>query len=299
VAQAAGGGGRMIAPGDDVLARVPGAADGPFEVAALRGGLTNRSFLVGTALGRFVVRLGTGADALLGIDRHTEAAAQRLAATVAVAPRVIDADESSGLLITEYVAGRAWGQSDFATPGQIDRLGSQLARLHALDAHASANLPARDPLAAAHGYVARIVQEAPGERAALTRLLGQAADAHLASGAGARPATLVHSDLHGSNIVDGEGLWLIDWEYAALADPLQDVASVLAYHPDAAAHAGRLLDAVGLGDVTRRDLLAAVWMFQLLVFLWYRVRRLAVAPTSADLAAERRAHAALVHNGNL
>jgi len=303
VAQAAGGRGhdraRMTTPGADVLARVPGAADGPCEVAALRGGLTNRSFLVGTAQGRYVVRLGTGTDALLAIDRRTEVAAHRLAATVTVAPRVIDADESSGLLITEYVAGRAWGESDFATPGQIDRLGAQLARVHALDAHASADLPILDPLVAAHGYVARIVQAAPGERAALMRLLAQAADVQLASGAGARPATLVHSDLHGSNIVDGERLWLVDWEYAALADPMQDVASVLTYHPPAAAHAGRLLGALGLGEVTPRELLAAVWMFQLLVFLWYRVRRLVVAPTPADLAAERRARAALVHNGNL
>ncbi|HNS27288.1 MAG TPA: phosphotransferase [Steroidobacteraceae bacterium] len=120
-----------------------------------------------------------------------------------------------------------------------------------------------------------------------------------ATAAGARSATLVHCDLHGSNLIEGDRLWLIDWEYAALADPLQDVASVLAYYPHAGRHSGRLLGALGLAGVTPRELLAAVWMFQLLVFLWYRVRRLAVAPTSADLAAERRAHAALVHNGNL
>ena len=70
----------VITPGSEVLARVPGAADGPLEVSRLRGGLTNRSFLVGTVRGRYVVRLGAGADALLAIDRRTEAAAQRLAA---------------------------------------------------------------------------------------------------------------------------------------------------------------------------------------------------------------------------
>lgn len=289
----------MIAPDAAVLARVPGAADGPLVVSRLRGGLTNRSFLVGTAQGRFVVRLGTDADALLAIDRRSEAAAQRLAAAAGIAPRVIDADESTGLLITGYVVGRAWDDGDFSTPGQVERLGAQLAQLHALDTRPAARLASLDTLVAARGYVARITSEAPGESADLARLLGQAAALHVASGADARRATLVHSDLHGSNIIEGDGLWLIDWEYAALADPLQDVASVLACYPQAMPHAARLLGASGLGGVTQRELLAAVWMFRLLVFLWYRARRMAVTPTPADLAAERRAHAGLVHNGNL
>lgn len=289
----------MIALGGEVLARVPGAAGGPLEISLLRGGLTNRSFLVGTARGRYVVRLGAGADALLAIDRRTEAAAQRVAALLGIAPRVIDADEATGLLITEYQPGRVWSDADYALPGQIDRLGAQLARLHALEAGAPAGLAILDPLATARGYVERITAHAPGERGELARLLEQGALVQQATAAGARSATLVHCDLHGSNLIEGDRLWLIDWEYAALADPLQDVASVLAYYPHAGRHSGRLLGALGLAGVTPRELLAAVWMFQLLVFLWYRARRVAVASTPADFAAERRAHAALVHNGNL
>lgn len=289
----------MIALAADVLARVPGAGDGPPGISSLPGGQTTRSFLVATAQGRFVVRLGTAADTVLGIERRAEEAAQRLAAAAGIAPRVIAADPQAGLLVTEYLPGRTWEEADFATPGQLERLGAQLARLHALDARRADGLATLDPLAAANRHARRIVAAAPEEGPRLAQLLAQAAAVRRASGTGARAATLVHSDLHGSNIVDGAGLWLIDWEYAALADPLHDVASVLACHPQAKPHAPQLLDALGLGAATRRELLAAVWMFQLLVFLWYRARRTAVTPTAADLAAERRAHAALVHNGDL
>lgn len=289
----------MIALGANALARVPGAADGPAAISSLPGGQTSRSFLVATAQGRFVARLGTAADTVLGIDRRAEAAAQRLAAAAGIAPRVIDADPQAGLLVTEYLPGRTWEEADFANAGQLERLAARLARLHALDARHTAGLASLDPLAAARGHVGRIVAAAPEEGPQLAQLLGQAAVVRRASGADGRAATLVHSDLHGSNLVDGEDLWLIDWEYAALADPLHDVASVLAYHPQATPYAPQLLGALGLGAITQRELLAAVWMFQLLVFLWYRARRSAVVPTPADLAAERRAHAALVHNGGL
>jgi len=146
--------------------------------------------------------------------------------------------------------------------------------------------------------IAQIVAAAPDERAALERLLVEAERHRDESGGGTRAPCLVHSDLHGSNLVDGRALWLIDWEYAALADPLHDVASVLAYHPQAAPFAPRLLAALGLA-AEPRALAAALWLFQLLVHLWYRARRVAVEPSAADLAAEQGAARALVHNRNL
>jgi aminoglycoside phosphotransferase (APT) family kinase protein len=273
------------------------------QVEALTGGLTNRSFRVTTSRGRYVVRLGTAYDALLAIDRRLETRVQRLAAGVCVAPRVVDADIASGLLITEYVEGRSWTAVDFTDPRQIDRLGERLAALQAIDARATPGLARLDPVALARGYVRRIVAAAPEEQRQLAPLLTGAERRWRDSGAFARSPVLAHSDLHGSNLVDGTRLWLIDWEYAALADPLHDVACVLAYHPEVVPHLPRLLAALGLERVATPAVLdAAIWLFQLLVFLWYRARRVAVAASTAEQAAEERAAlalASLVHNRNL
>ncbi|MCC6193255.1 MAG: phosphotransferase [Burkholderiales bacterium] len=292
-------------PGPDVLARVPGADSAvPPQVESLTGGLTNRSFRVTTSRGRYVVRLGTAYDALLAIDRRVETLVQRLAAGACVAPRVVDADIASGLLITEYVEGRSWTAADFADPRQIDRLGERLAALQAIDARATPGLARLDPVALARGYVQRIVAAAPEEQRHLAPLLIESERRWRDSGAFARSPVLAHSDLHGSNLVDGgTRLWLIDWEYAALTDPLHDVACVLAYHPEAVPHLPRLLAALGLERVATPVVLdAAIWLFQLLVLLWYRARRVAVAASAAEQAAEERAAralASLVHNRSL
>lgn len=286
-------------PGPEVLARVPGALvhgglDAGIDVRPLAGGVTNRSFRVTTRAGRFVVRLGTAFDALLAVDRRGEIAAQRLAAAAGLAPPIEVEDAASGLLVTRHVEGRVWTAADFTRPEALDRLGERLRRLHDLDVAGAPGLVRLDPRARAHEYVRHIVAEAPAERAALEGLLAEAERRCDQAGPGVRSATLVHSDLNGANLVDGERLWLIDWEYAALADPLHDVACILAYYPGAAPLAPRLLAALGL-DVTPRELAASVWLFQLLVYLWYRARRVAVVPSAADLEAERGAALALAH----
>ncbi|MGE3667868.1 MAG: phosphotransferase, partial [Steroidobacteraceae bacterium] len=218
-------------------------------------------------------------------------------------PRVVHADIASGLLITEYVDGRGWTDVDFTDRVGIDRLCAQLARLQGIDARAVPGLGVLDPLALARGYVARIGAAAPEEQPHLAQLLTESERHWRDCGATARHPVLAHSDLHGSNLVDGERLWLIDWEYAALADPLHDVACLLAYYPQAAPHTGRMLAALGLERVATPAMLdAAVWLFQLLVFLWYRARRVAVAPCALEQSAEARAARALVplvHNRSL
>jgi thiamine kinase-like enzyme len=103
-----------------------------------------------------------------------------------------------------------------------------------------------------------------------------------------RRKALFHSDLHHSNLIeraDGR-LFLLDWEYAAVGDPLFDPACVLAYYPQATPHAQDLLAAAGLANRAAPAMLEhATWLYVLLAFLWDRVRVLTAgipAPTPAD-----------------
>ena len=265
----------------EALARVPGyrAGDPSVETSQFPGGSVNRSFSVFTRLGRFVVRLSQGPDAWLTTDRSVERALHRVAAEAGLAPRIVEATDR--WLITEYVSGALWKESDFARPERLVRLGTTLRRLHAIPAPDCGRF---DLLKALEGYVERIGDEGSH----LAHYLASAAAAWQASGGAERPLALLHHDLHASNLIEGErGLMLIDWECAAVSDPLLDVACVLSYHPSARPYASVLLGHSGLGEVTSRQLAASVWLFDLHTYLWYADRRLRIAPTGTEIEAER------------
>jgi thiamine kinase-like enzyme len=118
-------------------------------------------------------------------------------------------------------------------------------------------------------------------------LLHRADDALRACGSHERAPTLIHGDLHHSNLIGDKRLYLLDWEYAAVTDPLFDLACLIAYYPRAALHATALLRAAGLErDASLEMLEHATWVYVLLSYLWYRARRLDHAPHASELALE-------------
>ena len=263
------------------LAHVPGyrPGDPSIEMAPLSGGSVNRSYRVFTPAGQFVLRLSLAPDAWLASDRVVERELHRLAAEAGIAPRMVHGDDR--WQVTEYVAGRLWMEPDFGNPERLARIGATLRRLHQLPAPQCGRF---DMLETLSGYAHRV---GGGEDGFPACYLHSAAAAWQASGAAGRPLAIVHHDLHGSNLIENaRGLVLIDWECAAVSDPLLDVACVLSYHESARPYAPLLLEHSGLEEVTSRQLAAAVWLFDLHTYLWYRERRLRLSPTAAEREAE-------------
>jgi thiamine kinase-like enzyme len=266
----------------EALAHVPGYSPA-IQTSELSGGSVNRSYEVSTPAGRFVLRLSRGPDAWLTSDRSVERKLHRIASEAGIAPRVIHANDR--WLITEYVAGRLWAEPDFANPGRLAGLGDALRRLHELPAPACGRF---DLLEALEGYAERLGAQIRDPADDVAHYLSNAAAAWRISGAAERPLAILHHDLHGSNIIEsGRALVLIDWECAAVSDPLLDIACILSYHESARPYASLLLQHSGLEEVTPRQLAASVWVFDLHTYLWYRERRMRLSPTSAELEAER------------
>ena len=73
------------------LQHVPGCENGdaPYSQELLGGGKVNRSFLVRTRRGRFVVRLNENTDVDPGLDRAREIALHTVAAGAGIAPHII------------------------------------------------------------------------------------------------------------------------------------------------------------------------------------------------------------------
>lgn len=204
-------------PGGEGLARL--------DESVRLGGLTNRVYRVRVGGGApMVLRIpGEGTEAY--IDREVEATNARAAARAGVSPEVLHVDPARGLMLTRHVEGVTMTPDRFrATPGAPARAGRAFRALHdsgeafdfrfELFAMIDGYLGVLAGLNAAlpEGYHAAVA-EAEAVRAAL--------DAH--------PAALApcHCDPLCENFIDtGERMWLVDWEYSGMNDPLWDLGDL-------------------------------------------------------------------------
>ncbi len=274
----------------DLLQHVPGCENGdaPYSQELLGGGKVNRSFLVRTRRGRFVVRLNEDTAADPGLDRDRELALHTVAANAGLAPHIIYACPDRSCLITDFVEGRLWTPHYFTRMRDLRALGQRLRTLHALS---PPPLPRFDPLAAARRYGDAIIHNDPHDAVRIEDLLGRGAEALQQSRSAQRAACIVHSDLHHGNVLTADRIYFIDWEFAHVADPMQDLACILAYYPRAELHAELLLEATGLAEAgaTPKMLAELTRVFNLLTYLWYRARRVARSVPATDLQVESSA----------
>jgi len=192
--------------------------DGPVERL---GGLTNLVFRAGDACLRVP---GRGTEEY--INRANEAVAAQAAAAAGVSPDVLHVDPASGVMATRYVEGTVTMSPEaFRTrPGSPVRAGLALRRLH----RSGAVFPFRFELFAMiddylrvlatkdvtlpDGYH-EVVREAETVRAALA----------------AHELALVacHCDPLCENFLDtGERMWIVDWEYSGMNDPMWDLGDL-------------------------------------------------------------------------
>jgi len=270
----------------DVLVHVPGFVSGGTTARAskLYGGTVNTSYRVETSAGRFVVRLHNPEALALGADHEREAQLHAAAAAAGLAPALIHVDASHRFMIMEYVAGALWTSQDFGRADRLQQLGGALRTLHTI---APPIVAPFDVWAVLERHYHRL-RELPEEAADFAALMSRAAEALRASGTQGRARGFVHNDLHHSNLIGSERLYLLDWEYAAVADPLFDLACILAYYPQAADHADALLDSTRLAPVATAEMLReTTWLWMLVSYFWYRARRLTAPATPAESAIEQ------------
>ncbi|HEY3732015.1 MAG TPA: phosphotransferase [Steroidobacteraceae bacterium] len=270
MAQAVPPPGDIDRPPDWALERVPGLRPG---VSALRlerlgGGTVNEVFRVDSALGRFVVRLDGPVWRRPGVDRARELTLHRAAAAAGLAPVLhVAMPEAHGLMITEYVEGRLWAADDYRNPAMLHRLGERLGALHRLRV---TGVERFDPIQVAQAYAAKIdAAHAEATAAVLRRLAALSGELRDS----AVPTCVVHGDLYQGNLLQGSRLWLLDWEYAQVSDPLMDVACVLAYYPAAQRYRRELAAAAGLdADAQAGPLAERVYAYRALAWLWHLAR---------------------------
>jgi aminoglycoside phosphotransferase (APT) family kinase protein len=195
--------------------------------------------------GARVLRLRRSPRDLPGADRAREIACQRAAAAAGLAPAVQAADAAEGWALMDFVPEAPWTAALLEDPARLDALCLRLRALHAVPPPAIAPFEAQDLLAAQAAAFARAGRAPPAEFAAAQRM------AEALATLPRRPPVLCHGDLDVGNLL-GPAPVLIDFEYAQIADPVYDVACLIAYYPQLERRALALLSAAGLGDAPSR-----------------------------------------------
>jgi thiamine kinase len=240
---------------------------------------------VETSAGRFIVRVHNPSADALGADHEREARLHAAAAAAGLAPALVHVDARFGFMVMEQVPGPTWVAEDF---GRADRLGQLGAALHALHSVPAPTVTPFDLESSLVRLAARLTTRSSAEAPEVGALMDRARAALRLTGASQRPAAIVHNDLYHGNLIGSDRLYLVDWEYAAVADPLLDLACVLAYYPQAGAHRDTLMDSSRLSRVASPEMLgSATWLFMLVSYFWYRIRRLDGPVPETDVAAER------------
>jgi thiamine kinase-like enzyme len=210
-----------------VIARLPqfaGRALDGVRVEPLTS-LTNRNYKVSIGGESYVLRIAREGTQHY-IDRAAEGHNARLAASVGIAPELLHLDPSSGLMLTRFIAGGAPLQAvDLRRPEQLRDAVALLKRLHDSRFTFAGRM---DLFPKLDQYVALAARKGWPAGLDLTPIRQRAEPARVALERVAVPFVPSHVDPVAHNFVRGHGgaLYLIDWEYAAMAEPMWDLAAV-------------------------------------------------------------------------
>jgi thiamine kinase-like enzyme len=184
------------------------------------GGLTNLVFKVDDD---YCLRIpGKGTEEY--INRANEAVAAREAARAGVSPEVVHFDPKTGIMVTKFIAGAvtmspALYKSGAGSPA---RAGRAFRKLH--DSGAKFNFRF-ELFAMIDDYLKVLSTKDVDLPSGYYDVVREAETVRAALAAHPIPIVACHCDPLCENFLDtGERMWIVDWEYSGMNDPLWDLA---------------------------------------------------------------------------
>ncbi len=257
----------------EALSRIPGWNGKAATWRKLKGGLTNRTYLVERVDESFVLRLDAAQTSAFNPDRIGEIEIQKQAAAAGLAPELIFAAADSGILLSRYVPGRAWDASDLDDNKNLQALADLLRRVH--------DLPASgilfDPNSVAQRYADNLKMH-HGLYAHALRC-----EEIIAGIPKSGKFRCCHNDVVAANIIADPALKLLDWEYACDNDPMFDLASLVGFHNLDDDRQSDLLNAYAGGNdfALKERLDVQVRLYDAIQWLWLANRQV-ITRTSAQ-----------------
>ena len=185
------------------------------------GGLTNLVFRAGDLCLRIP---GKGTEEY--INRANETVAAREAAKAGVSPEVQHADAGTGVMVTRFIAGAVtMSPEKFKTrTGSPTRAGEAFRKLH----NSGAVFPFRFELfSMIDDYLKVLSTKNVTLPAGYHDVVREAGGVRSALATHPLPLVACHCDPLCENFLDtGERMWIVDWEYSGMNDPLWDLGDL-------------------------------------------------------------------------
>jgi thiamine kinase len=250
----------------EALALVPGWDPERTDIEQLKGGLSNRTFLVSAAGEQCVLRLNAEFAEAISLDRSCELSVLSNAADAGIAPRIVYSDIEKGILLTEFLPDRVWAKSDLQSHENMEALAELLRKVHALPA-CGVQIDLELSAARYEEYLKR--------RQGLHAFASRCVEV-IASVPATQQLVCCHNDIVADNIIASSPLKLIDWEYAGDNDPFFDLASLIGFHNLNEELSTTLLNAYtgGVNAEFRKRLADQVRVFDAIQWLWLASRHL-------------------------
>lgn len=205
------------------LATVPTLANRAASAKIARlGGLTNLVFKIDDD---FCLRIpGKGTEEY--INRANEAVAAREAARAGVSPEVMHFDAKTGVMVTKYIDGAVtMSPANFKSrEGSPARAGRAFRQLH--DSNAKFNFRF-ELFAMIDDYLKILATKDVDLPAGYHDVVREAETVRAALAAHPLPLVACHCDPLCENFLDtGTRMWIVDWEYSGMNDPLWDLGDL-------------------------------------------------------------------------
>ncbi len=188
-------------------------------------GLSNRNYRVHADGAEYIVRLASPGASELGIDREAEARVLQLAFDAGLGAEIVYYALPEGHMIAKAIdlPGISENAESYRDPQALRRFTDAMKRIHALPAvdHGF------DPIERVRIAVRRTIEHGTPLPEGINRLLArlEAIEARR----GELPPehwALCHNDLFGGNILDGDAVRIIDWEFVGMGDIFFDLATL-------------------------------------------------------------------------
>jgi thiamine kinase-like enzyme len=209
------------------LARIPLFAGRELDAASCGrlGGLTNRVWRVEVDGERFCLRI-PGPRTADYIDRRVEAVNARAAARAGVSPEVLFFDESDGLMLTRFVDGAVTMTPELfrEREGAARRAGEALARLHRSGERFAFHF---ELFRMIDSYLEVLAKRGAQLPEGYHETVRDASSVREALAAHPVPLAPCHCDPLCENFLDdGTRMWIVDWEYSGMNDPMWDLGDL-------------------------------------------------------------------------
>jgi len=193
----------------------------------LSNGLTNENYWIQIDDEQYVLRLNNPESKRLSLNRDDETSIIKKVSELSLVPEILFQHEQPSFRLSKWIPGIVWTKDSFKQRINLNRLAQALKQLHS---QPNSELPTMNLLERLEHYRLMILRR-HGQLPAIEKQILSKTIKNFIIIQPSITACLCHNDLNAANILESQSaqqsqLCFLDWEYAAVNDPLFELAVI-------------------------------------------------------------------------